>query len=110
MIKKILIIFFGFILICSLNSKVIEGYADKSSCSNKDSCSKCDRECAKTVLYKVEQSDKVLKEKIKNTKSFINGRINDVKNLLKDLVKKQNDNKTKTTKNKSSIQSIKEEL
>ena len=110
MIKKLLIIFFGFILLCNLYPKVIEGYDDKSSCSNKDSCSKCDRECAKTVLYKVEQSDKLLKEKIKNTKSFINGRINDVKNLLKDLVKKKNDNKKKTTKNKSSIQSIKEEL
>ena len=98
MIKKLLIIFFGFILLCNLYPKVIEGYDDKSSCSNKDSCSKCDRECAKTVLYKVEQSDKLLKEKIKNTKSFINGRINDVKNLLKDLVKKQNDNKKKNNK------------
>ena len=104
MIKKILIIFFGFILICSLNSKVIEGN------TNKNSCSKDDRECAKTVFYKVGESEKVIKSKIKNTKSFINERINDVKKLLKDLVKKQNNNRKKILENAKSIQSIEEEL
>ena len=103
MIKEILIIIFGFIILSNFISSIREGNTNKK-------CSKDECACAKAALYKAEQNDSVINEKLKDTKSFIDKKIKTVENHIKDLVKKQKKNTKENRDTAKTINDIGKEL
>ena len=73
-------------------------------------CSKDDRECSKMSLYIAEENAPIIEKKISDTKSFLDTKIDEIKEKIDNLVKKQINTKKLIDVNAKSIIDVKKEL
>jgi len=71
----------------------------------------CSKEgCSKISLYIAEENAPIIENKISDTKSFLDKKIDEIKEKIDNLVKKQNNTKKEIEINAKSIVDVKKEL